>query len=59
MNFVTKEYERIKFQIVKVTRKGRVYVKLRPKTKLMNIPLKLNNITVNFYMERFETDVNI
>lgn len=56
---IPKDYERIKLFISKVTRDGRVYVHLKPQANLKSLPYKLNNMTVNFYMEPFDTDVNI
>ena len=46
--------QRVKLQIISVTRSGKVTVRFRPLFKSTELPLRLSNETITFYIEKWD-----
>ena len=46
--------ERVRFQIVKISKKGAVTVKVKPKVTNTMLTRKLNNESISFYLQPYD-----
>ena len=46
--------ERVRFQIVKISKKGAVTVKVKPKVTNSMLTRKLNNESISFYLQPYD-----